>query len=86
MGLTVPSSNNMYISTRFESIMMSMQTDGTYSVSGSYRLFNNSTDIYTTGRGNYAIMNLTKDDVKQPIHDIVYNYIKKNTYTDAIDS
>ena len=86
MGLTVPSSNNMYVSTRFEPIILMMQTDGTYHLSGSYKLFNSSNDIYTTGRGNYVIMDITKDDLKQPIHTVVYNYIKTKYYPDGIDS
>lgn len=76
----------MYVSTRFEPIMLMMQTDGTYHLTGTYRLFNSSTDIYTTGRGNYCIMNLSKDDLKQPIHTLVYNYIKTKVYTDAIEA
>lgn len=85
MGILIPSSNNAYASTRFEPIMLMMQTDGTYHITGTCRIFKSPTDIYTSGKANYVIMNVTKEQLNTSIHNIVYNHLKTVVFPGAVD-
>jgi len=77
--------SNSYVSTRFEPIMLMMQTDGTYHITGTCRIYNSPSDIYTIGKANYALQNVTKEMLKNSIHTIVYDHLKTNIFPGSVD-
>lgn len=84
MGITY---NNLYISTRFESIQISQMPDGTFCVSGGYRTYSNSNSLFTTNTfpNRVTIQNLSKEQVSNSAHSIIYDHLKTVVFPGATD-
>jgi hypothetical protein len=92
MGITVPSYTitggqtleNAYISCRFETIAILYNTNGTYNIHTTARVYTSPTDIFTQDSRPFGLT-ITKDQLSQPIHTILYTYLKTQ-YPGATDS
>lgn len=95
MGLTVPtytsttpgsnvSIQNAYISCRFETIVLIYNANGTYNLQSVARVFKSPTDIFTQDIVPFNIT-LTKDQLSEPIHTIIYTHLKTR-YPGASDA
>ena len=92
MGLLVPTytsrnqqSNtfsNVYMSTRFEPVTLLYNTDGTYCLSGIVKVYQNKTDMFTIDQFGVTLRSLTKTDINQPVHNILYSNLMA-TYSNS---
>jgi len=76
-GIITPNTlTNVYISLRFENPILQHNPDGqTYNVNGRAKVYQNPTEIYIQDIINYNFT-LTKDQLNQPLHTLIYNYLK----------
>ena len=76
--------NNAYGSVRFENHVMQQNPDGTYTVHGMYKIFQDKTQVYCVDRVPYN-MTLTSEKLVLPLHTIIFNFIK-SLYTGSYDA
>jgi hypothetical protein len=76
-GIITPTSlTNVYMSLRFENLVLQQNADGaTYTVHSRAKIYQNPTDIYIQDIISFNFT-LTKDQLNQPLHTLVYNYLK----------
>lgn len=86
MGITVPqytkftnmdstTYNNVYISLRFENLIIQHNWNGTYTIQGRAKVYQNNTDMFVINMIDYTFT-LQKDQLNAPLHQLVYNYLK----------
>ena len=75
---------NVYISLRFENLTIQHNPDGTYTIQGRAKVYQNSTDMFVVDMTNYYFT-LTKDQLNAPLHQLIYNNFK-NVYPGATDA
>ncbi len=77
--------NNVYISLRFENLTIQHNSDGTYTIQGRAKVYQNNTDMFVVDMANYYFV-LTKDQLNAPLHQLIYTQLKKQFpgSTDAI--
>ena len=67
---------NVYISLRFEQPMFRHNPDGqTYTINGMAKVYQNQNSVYVIDTLNYNL-GVTKDQLNQPLHTLIYNYLK----------
>lgn len=76
--------NNVYISLRFENPIIQHNWDGTYTIQGRAKVYQNNTDMYVIDMISYNFI-LQKDQLDAPLHQLIYNYLKTQ-YDGATDA
>ena len=67
---------NVYISLRFEQPILRHNPDGqTYTINGMAKVYQNQNSVYVIDTLNYNF-SVTKDQLNQPLHTLIYNYLK----------
>lgn len=67
--------NNVYISLRFENLIIQHNWNGTYTIQGRAKVYQNNTDMFVINMIDYTFT-LQKDQLNAPLHKLVYNYLK----------
>jgi hypothetical protein len=76
---------DVYMSVRFESPVMHHNSDGTYTVSGRTKVFQNKGDMYTVDQNGYQFT-LNKQQLSgTPLHTLIYTFLKTQ-YPGSTDS
>ena len=94
MGITVPqyikventtpvAYKNAYISLRFENPIIQHNWDGTYTIQGRAKVYQNSTDMFVFDMISFNFT-LKKEQLNAPLHQLIYTYLKSQ-YTGAVD-
>jgi hypothetical protein len=83
-GPQVLSYNNAYASVRFENHILQQNPDGTYTIHGLYKIFQDRNQMFCIDRLPYNIT-VTSDKLTSPLHTIIFNYIK-SLYPDCTDA
>ena len=83
-GPQVLTYENAYASLRFENNVMQQNADGTYTIHGLYKIFQNKSEMYCVDRVPYNIT-LTVDKLNLPLHTIIFNFIK-SMYSGSYDA
>lgn len=75
---------NVYMSLRFEQPVINHNHDGTYTITGRCKVYQNPTDMYTVDVNGYTFT-VTKDQLNAPLHEIIFTHLK-TVYPGATDS
>jgi hypothetical protein len=76
--------NNAYISLRFENPIVQHNWDGTYTIQGRAKVYQNRTDMFVIDMINFSFV-LQKDQLNAPLHQLIYTYLKTK-YEGATDA
>ena len=66
---------NVYMTLRFENPVVHHNSDGTYTVSGRCKVFQNKSDVYAVDVSGYNFT-LNKDQLNAPLHTLIFTYLK----------
>jgi len=75
---------NVYLSLRFEQPIINHNHDGTYTITGRLKVYQNPSDMFTVDVNGYTFT-VTKDKLNAPLHEIIFTFLKTQ-YPGATDS